>query len=81
MLVHSEWYYGPMDLRRLSQSEWNGRMGRINTFKPLRVGVANDLKWAQHVDSISILSKVSSRLYDPQAAEAICRQDDLLCVI
>jgi len=34
---------------------------RVTTFKLLRVHVANDLKWMQHVHAVS--SKVSSRLY------------------
>ena len=38
---------------------------RVTTFKLLRVQLANDLKWMQHVDAISL--KVSSRLL-PKAA-------------
>jgi len=51
---------------------------RVTTFKLLGVDVANDLKWAQHVDAIS--SKAASRLH---FLELLKRSgvglDDLLC--
>jgi len=51
---------------------------RVTTFKLLGVHVANDLKWAQHVDAIS--SKAASRLYFLKLLKRSgAGLDDLLC--
>jgi len=51
---------------------------RVTTFKLLGVHVANDLKWAHHVDAIT--SKISSRLYLlKQLKRSGAGPDDLLC--
>ena len=45
---------------------------RVTTFKLLGVHVTSDLKWTQHIDTIT--SKAASRLHFPQATETIRRR-------